>query len=261
MLYPENLLFNLGRILMQVDFIGPRYLEGSSEPLHFLSVKYVRPFQLHIFIRIASQTSKEVLNCFYVLFFIMNLPVPDVIQMDNDAAFTGFIERKGCTGRVTRWICANGIIPLYNAPSSPWNNGSVEGGNSVFDRKFWNSFRFKNQEELDLKLKEFNQAYETYLIPDYMQYVSKKTLIDPRKIKAKQLNSFSQPNLYLLRIVKEHYGKCQIDALNIYFQLPDKYKGQFVIVKINLVERRIRIFQERETAENVLREGLIYLNL
>ena len=76
--------------------------------------------------------------------------------MDNDAAFRGFTNRKQRVGRLIRWLCSLGIIPLFNAPSSPWNNGSVEGGNSVFDKKFWRNFHFKNLEEVNQKLKEFN---------------------------------------------------------------------------------------------------------
>ena len=49
LLYPANLIDSLGAILCQIDFIGPRYLKGSSDPIHFLSVKYVKPFKLHLF--------------------------------------------------------------------------------------------------------------------------------------------------------------------------------------------------------------------
>ena len=87
--------------------------------------------------------------------------------MDNDAAFRGFTNRKCSIGRLIRWLCSLGIIPLFNAPSSPWNNGSVEGGNSVFDRKFWQKLYFNNLIEIDKKLKIFNYEYENYLLPDW----------------------------------------------------------------------------------------------
>ena len=249
MLYPKTFLEALGEILLQIDYIGPRYLEGNKDPMHFLSCKYVRPFKLHLFFRISSQKATQVLNIFYALFFRLHLPLPDIVQMDNDSSFRGCIDRKFSIGRIIRWLCVNGIIPLFNAPRSPWNNGSVEGGNSVFDRKVWTKYRFQDLQEVDVKLKEFNQAYETYLIPDYhaiveQQQKRRQELLDPRKVKAKQLKLFSQPYLYLLRIVKEQYGKCQVEALHHHIRLPDKYKGQFVLIQINLLEQKLKILQE-----------------
>ena len=114
--------------------------------------------------------------------------------MDNGAAFRGFTDRVRMVGRLIRWLCSLGIIPLYNAPNSPWNNGSVEGGNSVFDKKFWQRFRFKNLEVVDDKLKNFNQDYKSYLVPDYKKFLKLDLpqLIDPRKLKAKETKSFIQ---------------------------------------------------------------------
>lgn len=227
MLYPAQWLERLGQRLMQIDFIGPRYLMGSHEPCHFLSCKYVRPWKQHLFLRIPAQTSTQVLNAFYQLFFVLKLPLPTVIQMDNDSAFRGFIERKSCVGRVVRWLCANRVIPVFNATSSPWNNGSVEGGNSIFDKKFWQQFRFKTVQDLDEKLQTFNDAYATYLRPDQQssEHKPSKGLIDPRPITHQRLKFFTQPNLYLLRIVKEHDGKCFVEALNNYILVPAKLKG------------------------------------
>jgi hypothetical protein len=263
MLYPKQLLSELGEILLQIDFIGPRYLHDSNEPYHFLSCKYVRPFKCHIFIRIKSQTSKEVLNAFYYLFFVLKLPVPQIVQMDNDAVFRGFIERIGNIGRIIRWLCVNGIIPLFNAPNSPWNNGSVEGGNNVFDKKFWKKFDFQSIAEVDQKLKEFNRAYQTYLIAgkeDLLQKIN-IPLSDPRKIKGKQCKRFLQPNLYILRVVKEHYGKYQVEALNTYINLPAKFKGQYVLIQIDLIRKWVKIYQEINNSKVLIYENRFYLYL
>ena len=260
MLYPVEFLRNLGKTLLQIDFIGPRYLEGSNEPLHFISLKYVRPFALHVFIRIENQKSVQVLNAFYILFFILKLPTPSIVQMDNDASFRGCIERKGCIGKVIRWLCGNRIIPLFNAPSSPWNNGSVEGGNSVFDKKFWQKFHFNSIKEVDVKLQEFNEAYQTYLIKDPKKIVkNNKNLINP-KGKTK-ITKLIQSKIYLLRIVKERYDKCYIEILNYYVNLPDKYKGQFVIIEVSLDTRKVKIYQEIKKQKILIYQSSIILNL
>jgi len=260
MLYPVKLLEDLGKTLLQIDFIGPRYLEGSSDPLHFLSCKYVRPFKFHIFIRINSQKTQEVLNVFYTLFFVLNLPIPDIVQMDNDASFKGFIERQGCVGRVIKWLGGNGITPLFCAQNSPWNNGSVEGGNSVFDKKFWQQFHFNSLVELDLKLKEFNESYKTYLIKDYKELIQQDhNLTDPRK--KLKFKNIIQSKIYLLRIVKERYNKCSVDALNQYFTLPDQFKGQFVLIEILTKSKTIEIYQEINEKRNLILRQPIHIDL
>jgi len=167
--------------------------------------------------------------------------------MDNDSAFRGCIERKRSIGRIIRWLCSLGIIPVFNAPHSPWNNGSVEGGNSVFDRKLWQEFHFSSIAEVDQRLKEFNQAYETYLIPSYQDFLNHPIkLTNPLKFRAKDLKVCPQPNLYLLRTVQEQYGKYQVEILNTYLNLPAKFKGQYVIIELNLIRKTVKIYQEVE---------------
>lgn len=261
MVYPKTFLEELGSVLLQIDFIGPRYLKGSTDPLHFLSCKYVRPWKKHIFLRIPSPTSQAVLNAFFLLFYTLNLPLPDVMQMDNGTAFRGFIERKGCVGKVIKWLCANGSIPLFNALNSPWNNGSVEGGNSVFDRKVWQSFQFTSIEEVDQKLFEFNRAYDAYLLYDPQILAKEKPSIDPRNIKAKEVRQLKQPYVYMLRVVRESYGRCQIEVLNRYITLPPQYKGQYVIAQINLSTHAIQIWQEVKGEKTLLYAGAFLLNL
>ena len=43
MQYPQYTLNKLGKIVMSMDFIGPKYLKGSSDKINFLSCKYIRP--------------------------------------------------------------------------------------------------------------------------------------------------------------------------------------------------------------------------
>lgn len=200
------------------------------------------------------------LNTLYLLF--QQCPVPDAVQMDNDSAFKGCIDRKQYVGRAIRWFCSLGIIPIFNAPNSPWNNGSVEGGNSVFDRKLWQKFDFNSIKEVDQKLKEFNQAYKTYLIPDYRKLLNHKIQItNPIKVKAKDLKSFPQPNVHLLRTVRESYGKCQVEVLNTYINLPSKFKGQYVIIKLNLTKKTIKIYQEIEKKPNLIYQNSFQIYL
>ncbi len=247
MLYPTGFLLAVGEILMQLDFIGPRYIEGSSIPIHFLSLRYIRPFKAQLFFRITSQRTSEVMRILSIVFFKRKLPLPDVVQQDNDSSFRGNINQKGVIGRYIKWWLHNGVIPVFNAPKSPWNTGAIEGGNSVFDRKFWTQFHFTSLEEIDEKLEEFNAAYEKYLTTDAPFPKRKRPTIKPSTVKTlKDLVDIKQPHLFLLRVVrKNRYGKFTIEVLNHYITLPPELKGQYVIVQLNVEDQWVVIWQEQ----------------
>lgn len=259
MLYPTGFLNATGEILMQLDFIGPRHIDGNSTPIHFLSIRYVRPFKKQLFFRIKSQTTNEVLRILSAVFFGLKLPLPDVIQQDNDATFRGCLDQKGMVGRYIRWWCHNGVIIVFNAPRSPWNTGSVEGANSVFDRKFWQKFRFTSMEEIDAKLSQFVDAYSDYnsgaALPQRTQ-----PQLRPLSKKLPDLPTLSQPFLFLMRIVqKDSYGNYTIEALNRYITLSPELKGQFVIVQINLAEQWVAVWQEQGGHTALIKERQTFI--
>lgn len=245
MLYPTGFLEAVGAVLLQMDFIGPRYIEGNETPIHFLSIRYVRPVKRQLFFRIANQTTAEVLRILSMLFLDLSLPLPDVVQQDNDSCFRGCIEQKGMVGKYIRWWCHNGVRVVFNAPRSPWNTGSVEGANSVFDRKFWQAHRFMSLEEVDALLRQFNAACAVYhgrAFPP--SAIPSRVPRFPTRLPG--LTDLRQPFLFLLRIVREdRYGQYVIEVLNRYLHLPAELKGQFVIVQIHLCDQWLRVWQER----------------
>lgn len=247
MLYPIGFLEAVGIILMQMDFIGPRYIEGDDTALHFLSIRYVRPIKHQLFFRIPSQTTAEVLRILSIVFFNLGLPLPDMVQQDNDATFRGCIEQQGMVGRYIRWWCHNGVIVVFNAPRSPWNTGSVEGANSVFDRKFWTAHRFATVTEIDEKLVAFNAAYDVYLGGTALSLGAQSRVpSSPLKSRIPDLISLAQPFLFLLRIVREdRFGKFTVEVLNRYIELSAELKGQFVIVQLHLQNQWMTVWQER----------------
>ena len=254
MLYPVGFLAAAGEILMQIDFIGPRYIDGCSTPIHFLSLRYVRPFKRQLFFRVTAQTTAEILRILSIVFFELLLPLPDVVQQDNGSSFKGSLNQPGVIGRYIKWWCHNGVIVIFNAPRSPWNTGSVEGANGVFDRKFWTQNRFRNIEEIDVKLCEFNAAYAAYLRTNMPLPKRDIPTKKPSAVKTlRDLAGLRQPLLFLMRIVREdRYGKHSIEVLNRYITLPPAFNGQFVIVQIHLVDQWMTVWQERENHTAIL---------
>ena len=57
MKYPQHTLNKMGKCMMSVDFIGPKYLKGSGDRINFLSCKYIRPSKEGIIKRVEGQTT------------------------------------------------------------------------------------------------------------------------------------------------------------------------------------------------------------
>lgn len=141
--------------------------------------------------------------------------------MDNDLAFIGSCSAKRTISKTIKFLFAQKIIPIFTNPRSPWNNGSVEGSNSVFVRNFWNKFEFSSVEDIDQKLKLFNQSSLEY--SDYEQ----------NKLENKKDKEFI-PQIYFIRKVNENLqknGKGEISVLNENIELPGEYINLYTLSK------------------------------
>ena len=254
MQYPKHTLNKLGKIVMSVDFIGPKYLKGSNHKINFLSCKYIRPKKAGIVNRIEGQTTDEVIKILKEIW--QTDPIPDVLKVDNDSAFGANLRHKMNVGRLTLFLLNIGIKPLYVAPRSPWNNGDVEGFNSVFSKKFWNKLRFTDEDEIDIKIKDFNVAYEKYtnLINNNPEIEKPKFISDFKDIdfENKEVKNFKETKIYFLRIVRrkgekkseEEYGF--IDILKQEIEMPKDLINLFVYCILDLKSKKMSIYTERD---------------
>jgi len=176
MKYPEYTLIKLGKSMMSIDFIGPKYLKGSDNRINFLSCKYIRPEKLGLVKRIEGQTAKQTIKTLKEIWQMH--PIPEILKIDNDSAFGANLPHEKYMGQLTFFLLNLGVSPLYIAQRSPWNNGQVEGFNSVFSKKFWNTLQFNDEQEIDVKIVDFNVAYEKY-----SQLVSNNPEINKKDIK------------------------------------------------------------------------------
>ena len=102
MQYPHYTLNKLGKIVMSIDFIGPKYLKGSDKRINFLSCKYIRPKKEGTTKRIEGQTTDEVVETLKEVW--QTKPIPDVLKADNDSAFGANLKYKNHVGRFTLFL-------------------------------------------------------------------------------------------------------------------------------------------------------------
>lgn len=134
--YPKTLIEKLGTFIVEIDFLE-RVIKGQTKPLNFISFS-CKKLNLRQFKRISAQTSecaKIEIKWFCDSFF-----TPDGFKMDNGLSFIGTASGKRSLSKVVIMLLGMKVLSIFTNQRSPWNNGSVEGSNSVFAKNFWNKF-------------------------------------------------------------------------------------------------------------------------
>jgi len=251
MKYPEYTLTKLGKSMMSIDFIGPKYLKGSDDRINFLSCKYIRPEKRGIATRIKGQTTEETITALKEIW--KTHPLPEILKIDNDSAFGANLPHERYIGKLAFFLLNLGVYPLYIAPRSPWNNGQVEGFNSVFSKKFWNKLQFSDEQEIDVKIDDFNVAYEKYsrLVSNNLELKEKDIKhIDDFKdvnLENKCAEHFKADKIYFLRIVRRENDKGSdneygsIDILKHEIKLPKDLINLFVFCVLDLKSKLLKI--------------------
>jgi len=251
MKYPEYTLTKLGKSMMSIDFIGPKYLKGSDNRINFLSCKYIRPEKRGIATRIEGQTTEETITALKEIWKMH--PIPEILKIDNDSAFGGNLPHERHIGKLAFFLLNLGVYPLYIAPRSPWNNGQVEGFNSVFSKKFWNKLQFSDEQEIDIKIEGFNVAYEKYsrLVSNNPELKEKgiKHIDDFKDVNLenKCVEHFRADKIYFLRIVRRKNDKGNdneygfIDLLKHEIKLPKDLINLFVFCVLDLKSKLLKI--------------------
>jgi hypothetical protein len=245
--YPEALIDNLGESLLEVDFIGKKFIQGRTQPVHFIAFSLKKPRKLKYFHRINSETSAEVIR--HCRHFFNRYEKPAVVKLDNGFAFAGAGPRPRTLNSVVLFLLKRKIIPVFTAPRKPWNQASVEGANSVFARKFWTRFKFENLSQVDDRLDDFNEAYKKYL--DYQK---------PRQ--PSQPKKAFIPQVYFIRKVYEHpeSQRGYIDVVKEHILLPKAYIGLFVLAEWNLSDEKLTVYFEKDQKPKIVKNQKFLLN-
>ncbi len=89
----------------------------------------------------------------------------------------------------------------------------MEGFYSVFSKKFWNKLQFRDEQEIDVKIMDFNVAYEKYsrLVSNNPELKEKdiKHIDDFKDVDLENtcVERFKADRIYFLRIVRRKSDK------------------------------------------------------
>lgn len=242
--YPKVLISQIGELILEIDFIQ-RFIKGRTKPVHFIGFS-CKELKLRQYRRISGQTNinaRKELSWFFDSFFI-----PDAAKMDNDLAFIGSSSGKRTISKTVKFLFDKKIIPIFTNPRSPWNNGSVEGSNSVFARNFWNKFEFSSIGDIDRRLKLFNQSSL-----EYSGYEQNKLEKDKEFI----------PQIYFIRKVHENQrknGKGEISILNEKIELTGEYINLYTLSKWNLKTEILYVYFENDRKKILIKKLKFQIN-
>jgi transposase len=228
--YPKQTLAGLGSRLIELDFIGPKYLTGTAVPLTFVGFSCATVPRLRYFYRVPSPTTTALLDV--CRDFLTRVEHPPVLKVDNAPVTIGSGSAPRTLSRFVRWLLAEEIEPVFAVPRRPFSQASIEGNNSVFARKFWQPRTFHSPREVDRQLLWFNRAsltYTAYTTP-------------PRT------RSGFIPQVHFVRQVQEcASGRAVgINVLNTFVLLPRAYTQLFVLATWHLATEQLHICLERE---------------
>lgn len=245
--YPETSINNLGKSLLEIDFIGKKFITGRTEPVNFIAFSLRFPRRLKHFKRIESETGDEVIK--HCRAFFQRFEKPQVVKLDNGFAFAGSSPWPRVLSSVVLFLLKEKIIPVFTAPRKPWNQASVEGANSIFARKFWNRFDFTSLKEIDDRLFYFNRSYERYT--GYRK---------PRKLEGRPKRFI--PKVYFIRKVYEHPDakRGYIDILKEHVLLPKAYINMFILAEWKLKSERLTIYYENNQKAKSIKKIPFALN-
>lgn len=257
LLYPAESMKRLGAIQQSADFIGKKYVFGSSIPVTIFSSCYYRPFKLYHIQRLQAEKATFAMEVLLRLW--SKYPVPHVFRMDNAGSFRGTGRSPRYLGTFVVFLLNLGVIPLFSSPSRPWTNSAVEGHNRVFTEKVWKKNRFSTLEEIDRENDRFNQEGKEYFDFRYEVFARRlrwRCLPASRKIECDRLNTRRNKKITFIRFVAPTHEEPRdhITVMNERVYLPEQYAHQFVFVTWDLQTELLTVESEFQgTVQPILR--------
>ncbi len=244
--YPEHTVYHrFGGRLLEVDFIGEKYLRGHSEPLNFLGFSFKKVPRLRYFLRVSGQGATDIIQGCQD--FFARYEQPDYVKVDNGPATIG--SGSGCRtiSQVMAYLLQLGIVPIYAVPRKPFSQASIEGNNSVFARVFWNRHEFRSLADVDQQLGWFNEdskRYTGYTAPN--QAVRKHDF---------------KPRVYFIRQVREAQDQTgYIEVLHESINLPRSYVNYFVLAEWCLRDEILNVYFERDLEPELIKQVTFKIN-
>lgn len=178
------------------------------------------------------------------------LGLPDFLQLDNDAAFTGLGKRARVFGCFVRLALYVGIELIFIPPAEAKRNSAVEGVNHLWSASFWNKNDFTSWGAFARKRKKFLDWYEGYEPPALggMSVAQASRGRRRRKLKAKEVAALPEKlplaagRIHFIRRVSE---KGEIELLKQRWKVSRRLAHQYVWATVRTDKQSLEIYHRR----------------
>lgn len=152
--YPSLTITAPGQV-QQLDLVGPRYLQGSSQRLYFYNLRDVCSRRIAVDVGKDHQAN-TIVQALIRAWQIMGSPV--ILQHDNALEFRGSNQYPRTAGLVTKLCLALGIESLFIPAREPYRNGTIENFNGLFQKLVLTTQRIKDFSHLQREVRCFERV-------------------------------------------------------------------------------------------------------
>jgi hypothetical protein len=157
--YPQPRLVE-GVVFQSCDWIA-RYLPGGAKVFAFHTVDW----QSYALSQTTHTDKSASSACAHLLESCATVGLPDFLQLDNDAAFTGLGYTARVFGQFVRLALHLGIELLFIPPGEAERNWLVERINGLWASSFWDRNHFASLPAFRRKSSRFLAWYQTWAPP------------------------------------------------------------------------------------------------
>jgi transposase InsO family protein len=144
--------------LHQLDLVGPRYLEGSSQKYYFYNLRDICSRRVALDVGKNRQAITVVTALIHAW---QRMGLPKILQHDNALEFRGSNRYPHSAGLVTKLCLALGIETVFIPARQPYRNGSIENFNGLFQRLVLETQHLENYVQLQREVGIFEQIANT----------------------------------------------------------------------------------------------------
>lgn len=248
--FPIKTIVGLGRIQQACDYVGKKYIYGSSEPISILSTGYYQWFEIHQIWRVLGETAQATVE--RLAAFWTDHPIPNVLRVDNAMTFRGGGNHPAVVSRFLKFVLNCHVTPLFAAPYRAYTNPHIEGHNRTFTEKIWGRHTFTALGEIDHECARFNAESEEFFRFKFASRLKAKGLRyrgAKASINTETLMTTRGKQICFIRFVeswKERNEEVGIVILERFIELPAACLNQYVFAALDLAQAMLHVYSEHE---------------
>ena len=241
------------------DWAG-RYFTGGAKVFVFHTIEY----HSHALAQTLRADKSTASACQHLLESGAQLGLSDLLQLDNDATFTGLGRTPRVFGRFVRLALYLGLELLFIPPGEAKRNHVVERVHGTWAESFWNKNHFSSLGDLQGKSPQFFAWYENYA-PDALGGLTVKQasrgLPCPKLLRRQlaQIPAELPLTAGRLHFIRKIDAQGEINLLKEQWKVSKSLVGQYVWATLDTGKAALSIYHRRsERAQPKLLKQYVY---